>query len=503
VQSPSLWALLYSPWAPHATIVGPGFSEAAEGLLTVYDAWNRLVEVWKDNGGATPDKQLVKTGDNKDTLLVKYQYDGLNRRIAKLIPSGESNWARTDYYYNESWQCLEERAETVAGETIPADEDHVKVQYVWDLRYIDAPVLRWRDTGGDPDLDETLYYCQDANMNVTALVEPDGDVAERYVYDPYGSLVHDANGNLLVHSADWSSTVTWPNSRKNEILFGGYRLDPETALYHVRHRMYHPTLGRWLQRDPIGYADGMGLYEYVGGCTTTETDPLGTYRALTLQAEKAQGLKAFKENLSKAMAAKCDKCCCPHALGGCKQDADKVADMVAKAWEFNFGRRGGTPSDDRAGGYRCYDWAAAFAGAARWAKPTRWGVKQEMARPDNPPKGNEQQVHFYAKFEACPAEKDRKEGATGCVVAVDDGFLGKSGYVHDYADWPSGWSRRFEEGQPGFLQPKWRGSGYTRKEPNDSLGYSWPPVAPPATYIRRSDAPRFKEVYGVDPGGYL
>jgi RHS repeat-associated protein len=252
-----------------------GEATAAEGLLTVYDAWNRLVEVWKDNGGATPDKQLVKTGDNKDTLLVKYQYDGLNRRIAKLLPSGESNWARTDYYYNESWQCLEERAETVAGEATPADEDHVKVQYVWDLRYIDAPVLRWRDTGGDPDLDETLYYCNDANMNVTALVEPDGDVAERYVYDPYGSLVHDANGNLLVHSADWSSTVTWPNSRKNEILFGGYRLDPETALYHVRHRQYHPTLGRWLQRDPIGYLDGTNQYQYVHGAPTVWLDPFG------------------------------------------------------------------------------------------------------------------------------------------------------------------------------------------------------------------------------------
>jgi hypothetical protein len=26
-----------------------------------------------------------------------------------------------------------------------------------------------RRIGGDPDLDETLYYCNDANMNVTAL----------------------------------------------------------------------------------------------------------------------------------------------------------------------------------------------------------------------------------------------------------------------------------------------------------------------------------------------
>ena len=29
--------------------------------------------------------------------------------------------------------------------------------------------------------------------------------------------------------------------------------------------MYHPTLGRFMQRDPrVQYADGMNLYQYVG-----------------------------------------------------------------------------------------------------------------------------------------------------------------------------------------------------------------------------------------------
>jgi hypothetical protein len=42
---------------------------------------------------------------------------------------------------------------------------------------------------------------------------------------------------------------------------------------------YHPTLGRWLQRDPIGYADGMGLYEYVSTSPVAACDPHGLFRS--------------------------------------------------------------------------------------------------------------------------------------------------------------------------------------------------------------------------------
>ena len=48
-------------------------------------------------------------------------------------------------------------------------------------------------------------------------------------------------------------------------MYCGYRYDPETELYYVRNRTYSPTLGRWIQRDPIGFAGGVNLYEYVGG----------------------------------------------------------------------------------------------------------------------------------------------------------------------------------------------------------------------------------------------
>ena len=49
----------------------------------------------------------------------------------------------------------------------------------------------------------------------------------------------------------------------------------ELGLYHYKARFYSPTLGRFLQTDPIGYGDGMNIYNYVGGDPVNFTDPLG------------------------------------------------------------------------------------------------------------------------------------------------------------------------------------------------------------------------------------
>jgi RHS repeat-associated protein len=66
------------------------------------------------------------------------------------------------------------------------------------------------------------------------------------------------------------------------VLYAGYRLDPESGLYQVRFRHYHPTLGRWVQRDPIGYHDGMAFYEYAISSPTISTDPSGQTISHTL-----------------------------------------------------------------------------------------------------------------------------------------------------------------------------------------------------------------------------
>ena len=242
----------------------PG-SESSNQLNLVYDAWNRVVAVTKTTGSGT---------GATTTSVATYVYNGLNQRIRKVDQTKSPN-VTTDYYYNEAWQVLEEQQTMGTGSTT------TYAQYVWDPRYIDAPVCRFRDANANPSdgLEETLYYTNDANFNVTALVNTNGHVVERYQYDAYGQVT------FLVGAYDLSGTATsndWgaggsASIADNQILFGGYRYEPESGLYHVRNRFYHPSLGRWISRDQAIYIADINLYCYVHANTSGSTDPTGLY----------------------------------------------------------------------------------------------------------------------------------------------------------------------------------------------------------------------------------
>ncbi|NBB95343.1 MAG: hypothetical protein GVY16_06340 [Planctomycetes bacterium] len=196
----------------------------------IYDAWNRLVEV-RDRGD--------------DSLIAEYEYDGQKRRIEKTVDETE-----TDYFYNDNWQLVEERV-----------DGSVAYEYAWDQRYIDAPIARF-DAAGD-----AVYYTNDANMNVTSLVEESGTVIERYAYSPYGERT--------VLDADWSADADGVSDVDNTLGHQGLHLDTESALYYNRNRYYSPALGRFITRDPLGYVDGMSVYEYAKSTAVNMTDPEG------------------------------------------------------------------------------------------------------------------------------------------------------------------------------------------------------------------------------------
>lgn len=212
-------------------------------------------------------RRLVETNDG--SVVAAYSYDGNGWRIQKTV--GENTF---DYYFNTSWQVIEER---INGNGNPY------AQYLWDIRYIDSAVMRWRDGNCDGDYsdaqDGVLYYLNDANMNVTAVADAStGSVVERYVYEAYGQVSY--------FDGSWNSQAT--SSYDNRILYCGYSYNYETGLYHVRHREYSPALGRWIQRDPLGYVDGMGLYQYVRSSPAGAVDRWGTATESTTSAPATQ-----------------------------------------------------------------------------------------------------------------------------------------------------------------------------------------------------------------------
>jgi RHS repeat-associated protein len=52
----------------------------------------------------------------------------------------------------------------------------------------------------------------------------------------------------------------------------------ELGLYYYKARMYSPTLGRFMQTDPIGYVGGTNFYAYVGNDPMNYVDPSGECR---------------------------------------------------------------------------------------------------------------------------------------------------------------------------------------------------------------------------------
>jgi len=214
-----------------------------------YDAWQRLVKV-----------EESPTNTTTWTTVNSYEYNGLNERTYKNDIAASPD-VQYDYYYNHQWQVVEVRKN---GDTDPLE------QWLWHAYYIDAPAIRYYDDNVDGASIATQYFTHDANFNVTALTDNTGAVVERYEYDPYGmTTILDAN---FANDADGVSDYL------NPITYAGYRADAETGHYQVRHRYYDPGLGRWVTRDPIGYAgDDLNLYEYAMANPVNGTDPLGLF----------------------------------------------------------------------------------------------------------------------------------------------------------------------------------------------------------------------------------
>jgi RHS repeat-associated protein len=115
-----------------------------------------------------------------------------------------------------------------------------------------------------------LYYvCTDRQGSITALLNPNGSVAEKYSYDAYGR-----RRNPLV----WTDYNVPAPSLINRGYTGHEHLDG-FGLINMNGRMYDPVIGRVLSPDKVvqapGYTQSYNRYSYCMNNPLRYTDPSG------------------------------------------------------------------------------------------------------------------------------------------------------------------------------------------------------------------------------------
>ena len=121
-----------------------------------------------------------------------------------------------------------------------------------------------------PGVDEPLvWYEGTTTTNKTWLYQ-----------DQLGSVIGTANSagtSTAIHSY---GPYGEPNIATSiRFRYTGQQFIGSLNLYYYKARFYSPALGRFLQTDPIGTADDLNLYAYVGNNPINLTDPSGLIKA--------------------------------------------------------------------------------------------------------------------------------------------------------------------------------------------------------------------------------
>lgn len=162
---------------------------------------------------------------------VAFLRDGLGRIVAALTPNSVHHFAYLDRAPLAHWN------ENTSSEFTPGRQDEGPVHIA--------------------SANEDVWVITDA-LRTPRLLLRRGGVPTDAVFDyrPYGAPISPA---VSVPLLDFAGMLRFPGS----------------SVLHTSHRSYLPTLGRFLQQDPAGFADSTNRYVYARNNPVDLFDPLG------------------------------------------------------------------------------------------------------------------------------------------------------------------------------------------------------------------------------------
>jgi RHS repeat-associated protein len=158
-----------------------------------------------------------------------YRYDGLGNRVARIENSVEKRY-------------VSGLAETDASGNITA-------YYVYGLGLISKITPS----------NQSYFYHFDGIGSTVGISDSSGNMVNKYAYDAFGKVLAQDEGI--------------PNPFK---YVGGFGvMDEGNGLFYMRARYYDPEVGRFINKDPIGFAGGLNLFQYVANNPVNKIDPEG------------------------------------------------------------------------------------------------------------------------------------------------------------------------------------------------------------------------------------
>ena len=238
---------------------------AVGGATRTHDSNGNLIDDGTYKYAYDYKNQIVEIRKKSDSSLVaEYKYDPLGRRVEKDVTgSGKERYVLCTVDSGNDLGNLGNVMATYDG------AGNWKQSFVHNGDVDDIVMLEQSDVlDFDNDANTTertrSYFHQNALGSVMEITDANEATVASYRYTPYGQVTITRNGQTQTSDPlgqHWGYT--------------GRFQDAESGLWYYRARYYDSSRGRFLQRDPLGYAAGPQLYGYVDCNPINSGDPRG------------------------------------------------------------------------------------------------------------------------------------------------------------------------------------------------------------------------------------